>query len=135
MALNRQIIGLWGPVALWMSVIYALSARSTLLEMDNRILEFLVHSAAHVTEYVVLGFLLARALRVENTRQRLAIGFLVAMLYALSDEWHQSFVPGRDASLLDLTMDALGILIGGTIWMRRHKDVVGDPLDLQERRS
>ena len=40
-----------------------------------------------------------------------------AILYGISDEFHQSFVPGRDASLFDVGVDMVGAVVAVTIWM------------------
>jgi len=121
-ALNKDWLGRWLPVAIWMAVIFFLSAQRTLLNVSQHWLEDLINSAGHLTEYSILSFLLARAYN--GTRARIVIVVFVALLYALSDEWHQSFVPGRDASVIDLFVDALGTLIGSVIWTRRHKAVL-----------
>lgn len=47
-----------------------------------------------------------------TSRQRVATAFAVAVLYGLSDEWHQSFVPGRTPDWRDLLTDAIGAAIG-----------------------
>lgn len=67
----------------------------------------------HILEYSVLGYLLSMAFA--NTGLRRSIGlyaFLFTMLYGASDELHQVFVPLRDPSLLDVSADALGALLG-----------------------
>jgi VanZ family protein len=43
---------------------------------------------------------------------------VIALLYAFSDEWHQSFVPGREGALRDVGIDALGV-IGVSLWFAR----------------
>jgi VanZ family protein len=66
---------------------------------------------AHAVEFAVLGLLLARALG----RAGLALAF--GALYALSDEIHQSFVPGRYASPLDVLVDSAGVAVGVLCWL------------------
>jgi VanZ family protein len=74
---------------------------------------------AHLCEYAVLGFLLARALR--RSRPSLGGGAVVALAallgaaYGASDEFHQSFVPERTASLGDLAADGTGALLGALL--------------------
>lgn len=81
---------------------------------------FAIRKLGHWTEYFVLAVLLLRALTVERSaasmRRQTAISILGAMLFALSDEWHQSFVPGREASLADVTLDSFGALCGATLY-------------------
>ncbi len=71
---------------------------------------------AHVVEYAVLGWLFMNAvMRTWQTKdQRLAMAWSVifCVLYAVSDEIHQSFSPGRNPAFYDVVIDALGVLIG-----------------------
>lgn len=70
---------------------------------------------AHLLLYGVLGAALARGrIRSGGPGQRWLVPSL-GLLYAVSDEWHQSWVPGRDPSLGDLAADTLGLLLG--YWM------------------
>ena len=70
----------------------------------------------HLLEYAVLGFLLMRGLK--NSRLKssnisfIAFTVIFSTLYGLSDEFHQSFVPSRDMSLLDVFFDCIGSVIG-----------------------
>jgi VanZ family protein len=68
----------------------------------------------HFFGYFVMGFLAIRAFArglAQPAGGRVALfGVLLALVYAASDEWHQSFVTGRVASLQDIAVDALGIM-------------------------
>lgn len=99
----------WGAVAAWMGLIFALSARSTLPRPPG-VAPDLVAITGHFVVYAVLAAATWWALagRVERPRWRLVVAFLIALAYGASDEWHQSFVPGRHPSLLDLAVDAAG---------------------------
>ncbi len=71
--------------------------------------------AMHLAEYAPLGWLSLKAFMPLTPAAFLAsIGFSIA--YAASDEVHQSFVPGREASIMDWAEDAAGILISGYIY-------------------
>ncbi|MBP6746317.1 VanZ family protein, partial [bacterium] len=48
----------------------------------------------------------------KNSLKNYLFAFVLAVLYVLTDEWHQAFVPGRSASLLDSGVDAIGALVG-----------------------
>ena len=84
----------------------------------NRIV-FFIRKCAHATEYAILALLLWRAIRkpVRNDPrpwhwgQALGVVLLV-LLYAASDEFHQRFVPGRDASIRDVMIDTSGGILG-----------------------
>ena len=116
-----QAMWRWLAVVLCMGVIFALSATPSLASPFEPFDDFVLRKLAHLVEYVVLTALLFRALRLHMARKAYAllIAALVAVLYAFSDEWHQTFVPGREGSLRDVGIDALGIA-GVSIWLRRR---------------
>jgi VanZ family protein len=104
----------WLPVLLWMGLIFVLSSRSNLPSLPNKTIDFTIKKAGHLTEYGVLTFLLWRAISKERgSFAPLPFGgaFVFSLLYAASDEFHQTFVPGRGASLTDIGFDALGMLL------------------------
>jgi VanZ family protein len=69
----------------------------------------------HTAEYALLGFLLARALG----RDRFAIAVVVGSLYGASDEYHQTFVPGRSGNDLgDWIADTIGTALGVLVYAR-----------------
>lgn len=91
--------------------------------------QFFVRKAAHVTEYAILAGLLFRALRssLEGFWRRAAFAFFTALLFAATDEWHQSFANTRTASLGDVCIDGLGAIAGLLVcrilhlaWQRPH---------------
>jgi VanZ family protein len=97
-----------GPLLLWLF--------PNITEESLRLVHFLVRKAAHITEYAILGWLAARAFSGssrESLRQRWFLaGVLLIVLYALFDEYHQSFVPSRTGSLYDSAIDIAGGLVG-----------------------
>jgi VanZ family protein len=68
---------------------------------------------AHFIEYYFFGILIGRWLLNKKShflrRHAFFITLLIGMCYGISDEWHQSFVPGRVASIWDALFDAVGI--------------------------
>lgn len=75
----------------------------------------LVRKAGHFTEYAILALLAARAFRT-SSREHLRNHWLImslafVILYALSDEFHQSFVSSRTASIYDCLIDTAGGLL------------------------
>lgn len=77
----------------------------------------------HFLEYMLLALLLVRALGKTSTGSAcLALGitaFIIAVIYAASDEFHQSSVPGRNADALDWLADSFGAALGSlTIFSR-----------------
>ena len=100
----------WLAVALWMGLIFAFSAQSRLPSAPQPWLDFLFKKSAHFAVFAMLAALLWRAF---EWRPRAWIwAWLLTVIYAISDEWHQSFVPGRQVSALDLTADTLGVAAG-----------------------
>ncbi len=105
----------WLLPILWMGVIFFLSAQSYPPIPDISIGWFPlpVGKAGHVGEYTILAILAYVALRnLSSKRTRVGSVFLLCLLYAFSDELHQSFVPNRDPSLWDVGLDALGAALG-----------------------
>lgn len=92
---------------LWMATIFVLSAQSSLPTQD---LFAGQDKLAHFLAYGLLGVLLSRSLRPMKveTWQRIILITALTTLYGISDEYHQSFVPGRDVSTLDVLADGMG---------------------------
>lgn len=70
-----------------------------------------ISNVGHVPMFAGLAVCLALAFRAWPLRRRLAWVVTVAVAYALFDEWHQGWVPGRRASVLDLGLDLAGVLL------------------------
>ena len=70
---------------------------------------------AHAAGYAVLAWLLARAMGAA-TRTGLIAATLIATLWGVTDEVHQTFVPGRDPDVRDAIADTLGALCGALVW-------------------
>jgi VanZ family protein len=111
---RRPWLYLWLPVVAWMGLIFYLSAQSNLPHPDRGWADLLISSGAHVLVFSVLAMLWARALG-ERPRAWL-IAFAMTALYALSDEFHQAFVPGRTPDPVDLLFDGLGAVVG--LWLQ-----------------
>ena len=101
-----------GPALLCMAAIFALSSRSTLPKPET-ISRELFSIAGHFGAYFVLAITLwwALGLLQIGLRNRLWLAFAGAVLYGLSDEWHQSFVPGRVPDWRDILTDAVGAAV------------------------
>jgi VanZ family protein len=108
---TSRALTLWLPVVLWAGLIFALSSVPA-LSSGLGTWDYVLRKGAHMTEYAVLAYLLARALGRETPA--LAAG----VLYAASDELHQSFVRGRHASPVDVAIDSVGLLVGLLAWRR-----------------
>jgi VanZ family protein len=75
---------------------------------------------AHTLGYSLLGTLILRAVAGRSGRRlrwsQIVVAILLATLYGVSDEYHQSFVPGRDSDIHDVYADAIGGAIGAGVW-------------------
>jgi len=134
----------YAPLVLWAVLIFigsgnVLSAAHTSLllravrwlfpnvrDESLAVFHLLVRKAGHLTEYAILATLAARAFRGSShdllRRHWFWVSLLLAIVYALTDEWHQSFVPSRTASIYDSLIDSVGALIALTIiWLRHRK--------------
>ena len=86
------------------------------------ILSLIVRKLAHFTEYFILGLLVYNLIYSNQKKAYFAI--IICALYAISDEIHQLFVPGRSCQVLDIIIDSSGSLLGIIlfyIYKHRHK--------------
>ena len=97
-----------------MALIFFLSAQPDLPHPKGGWADALFSSGSHALEFGVLAVLLAFALN--GQRRPLLVAFLVTALYALSDEFHQSFVPGRHPDPWDVAFDVAGALVALALW-------------------
>jgi VanZ family protein len=126
-----QRIRRYGPLFVWMGFIFFASTGEFSAANTSRIIgpllrwmfpgisdenlafaHFLTRKAAHFTEYAILAWLAARAFTTSSDQTLHRRWFLIALalviLYALSDEYHQSFVASRTASIYDSFIDMSG---------------------------
>lgn len=108
----------WTPVVFWMSVVFCFSSLSR-LGMASRVPDWI----SHPIEYGVGGALLCRALAPRPGRPAgLGAAFaatILATAYGITDEYHQSFVPGRTADPADVAKDFVGGGAGALLYRRR----------------
>lgn len=133
----------WVPVLVWMTVIFLFSTdyfSSTntaphiapllsilfpqLAPEHIESIDLLMRKLGHFSEYCILALLLMRALNAEfaeqSAKSRINWTIALVVLYAVSDELHQVFVPSRTASPWDVLIDSLGGICG-TLWFHRRK--------------
>jgi len=101
------------PAVLWAAVIFV---GSSIPSKSMPSFAFTVEDLVwHFLEYAIFGVLLALAYVRSPGRasfKTVGLAVLTGVLYAASDEWHQSFVPGRVTSLADFLADAAGVVFG-----------------------
>ncbi len=128
---KRRRVWRYGPLLLWLAFIFfastsEFSAANTsqlvrplflwlfpnLSEAQLATAHFLTRKAGHFTEYAVLAFLVRRAFITSAQaliqRHWFQLGLLLVVVYALLDEFHQSFVPSRTPSIYDSAIDIAG---------------------------
>ncbi len=139
----RRLLG-WAPAIAWAVLIWTFSshrfsAESTghwlfpllhwLLPSASREtleqLHWLLRKTGHVVEYFVFALLVARGVRGQASGwQDRWVGWTLAIvfLYAALDEWHQSFVPTRTASVADVALDSVGGAAAiALLWWRERR--------------
>jgi VanZ family protein len=98
-----------------MTVLYLASSQPD-VGVAGRIPDWITHG----TSYLILGALVCRALAGGSTRRltgrRAIVAVLICLLYGTTDEWHQSFVPPRNASWGDVAKDLAGAAAGALLW-------------------
>ncbi len=134
------------PALLWMTVIYLYSdvpaVRSTeqsitvterLLNLISRFItvdietrayliatmEPYIRKLAHMTEYAVLFFLIVLPVGIFVKRRSgiIFVSWIICLIYAASDEFHQTFVPGRSGMISDVLIDMLGVLAATLVYL------------------
>lgn len=125
----------WVLVIIWMIVIFLFSAQSAndsaslsggitdrlyqllnyiFINVSEETLQIFIRKLAHFTLYLILGILLLNALHYNELKQSTNFGLalLFSLLYAITDEIHQVFVPGRAGQITDVLIDFIGSFIG-----------------------
>lgn len=145
-AMSGRFLKYWLPLVFWMCVIFAASTSLGRPDNTSRFivpilrwidphmseqtiekLHYAIRKTAHFTEYAVLGVLLWRfvyfnpAMATYRSRS-FGMALLLAALYASSDEFHQKFVPGREAAVHDVMIDTCGAGFGlAVVWAVRRR--------------
>ena len=128
----------WAPAAIWMSVIFIMSAMpgdvssdqsgllldlamlffrlllgpQTAAKLSPDIIHLLIRKGAHMTEYAILFLCYHHALKFEGVRRPKLCALLLCACYAATDEWHQSFTEDRGPSPVDVLIDTIGATLG-----------------------
>jgi VanZ family protein len=106
----------WGPALLWMILIFLGSSqpKDEGLIPDFGGWDFPIKKTAHLTEYAILALFLFRGCRGSSPIRAIhwIAAFLLAVLYSVTDECHQTFVPGRSGNIADVFIDAAGAAAG-----------------------
>lgn len=107
-----HIIWYWAPPLMWMGVIFFMSSRPHFGITETALYDFLIFKLLHMVEYGFLYALLFRALyggKYVIQKKAYIYTFVIGILYAISDETHQLFVPTREGRFRDVCIDATGM--------------------------
>ena len=120
----------WGLLIIWMVVIFFMSTDSFSFSKTSKYLipllhavlpflslktihsiHFLIRKCGHFSEYAILSLLWFRTLQAKDpnwSTRSAVIAFIFSTVYAATDEFHQSFVPSRGPSVIDVGIDSAG---------------------------
>lgn len=99
-----MLLSQWLPAVAMMALIFWLSSHPTLPGPGDKNLDFLLKKLGHVVAYGALALFYLRGVRL--ARRPFLLAFLLTVLFAAGDEFHQSLVPPRTPSLRDVVIDA-----------------------------
>lgn len=125
--MNFKTIISWILVILWMGVIFYLSDQPDLKSSFPGGVDFILRKAAHITEFAILTLLIWRAStesvnpESRKSRKLIVLAFLFAFFYAISDEYHQTFIFGRVGSPKDVAIDSIGIIIATIVIWKKNR--------------
>lgn len=116
-----DIVPRWLPALLMMLVIFGFSSRADNELPDFQTWDYLIKKSAHVVVYGLLALSYLHMLPGRNYK----LAWLLALVYAVTDEFHQSFVPGRHASMVDaLVFDNFGAVVALFLHRRFYEEKI-----------
>ena len=124
---NKRLVLAWTLLILWMLFIFIMSSFNGVMSSnqsgsiatliynifnisDTEKVSFIVRKCAHVSEFFILGILVINLVSKYNVKHIYLISFIICVLYASSDEFHQLFVPGRSGQVTDIFIDTIGTI-------------------------
>jgi VanZ family protein len=124
----------FGAIVLWMGLIFSLSTatfssaqtEALITSLYSQLMpwfaalsietaDLLIRKLAHLSEYFIFGFLVSYVLQKRSALmsvRQISLAIPLGIIYAISDELHQSFVPSRTASAMDVLLDTIGFICG-----------------------
>ncbi len=134
---KSTIVTAWLPVVLWMGLIFWFSHQPgdvsgassgqivalissvmatvfPFIDVNEEVLHFLFRKGAHFGVYAVLGILSVRAFQISgySGKKGVLYAWILATVYAGTDEFHQTFIPGRSGEVSDVIIDSAGAITG-----------------------
>ncbi len=101
----------------WILVMIAITVESSIsnISLPNIGINF-TDKLAHFTVFGIMGWVLTRGMLLSNIKYPIILSILIGFIFAISDEWHQSFVPGRDSDVLDVLADLIGLIVFANLY-------------------
>lgn len=108
----KKFLKYWAPTLVWAIAIFLVSSYPTLEASQIYWKDFIVKKTAHMVEYGIFAALLYRALRRYGVKKENAgiYAILISLLYGVTDEFHQSYTPGREPKVRDVVFDTIGAI-------------------------
>ena len=125
----KNFLNRWGPALGLMLIIFLFSSRSRDELPDFGLWDLFAKKSVHMVEYALLAVLMLRGVRGDAPGRPAHYGwaFALAVLYAMSDEYHQTFGPGRMGTWQDVGIDAVGATIALTLHYWRTRPLLLTP--------
>ena len=100
----------WLPVFVWSGLIYLFSSHAVPSATQIYWGDFIIKKSAHIFEYGLLALLWYRALKQSGVKKKTSaiVGLILAICYGITDEYHQTFTPGREPRIRDVVFDTIG---------------------------
>ena len=130
---NKRLVLAWTLLILWMLFIFIMSSFNGIMSSnqsgsiavliynlfdisDTEKVSFIIRKCAHVSEFFILCILVINLVSKYNVKHIYLISFIICVLYASSDEFHQLFVPGRSGQVTDVLINMIGVILGLSIY-------------------
>ena len=92
---------------------------SNIFNINNiELISLIIRKLAHFTEYFILGILTYNLIK--KYRKKYYIAIIICIIYAISDEIHQIFIPGRSCQITDILIDSIGAITAIYICKLKH---------------
>lgn len=119
----KEKIKKWGLVFLWAGLIFFLSHQPGLKSGLSNEWDFILRKLAHISEYFVLTFLLINALNQYRLSKKkiIVLSVFLSVLYACSDEYHQTFINAREGTIRDVLIDGVGVFLPSYLFGRKKE--------------
>ena len=117
----RRFLKAWLPTLFWAIIIFSFSSKTTPTTSAVYWQDFVVKKTAHLFVYAVLSILIYRSICQTTPYPRhirLLLTVTLTILYAITDEFHQSFTFGREPTIRDVLIDIVGGAIGLSVFFK-----------------